>query len=64
MDAVVDRDQVRKLEAYRKEFAHRLDSLDNLKKELQMHHPHSMKEMLDVVASILESYDLISRVKQ
>ncbi len=61
MSKVADEEQIKKLSAYRKEFAHRLDSLEKLKKEFGVHHPHRMKEMLDVINSILSSYKVCFR---
>jgi hypothetical protein len=44
------------LEQYRKEFAHRLDSLDNLKRELEIRQPQDIEEMIDTVLVALNSY--------
>jgi hypothetical protein len=56
INSVVDEDILAKLSEYRTRFAHRLDSLDNLKQELEVHHPQSLQEMLSVVAVVLEQY--------
>ncbi|MEM8723259.1 MAG: hypothetical protein AAGE84_28900 [Cyanobacteria bacterium P01_G01_bin.39] len=44
------------LAQYRKEFAHRLDSLDNLKRELDVRQPQDIEEMLNTVSAALNSY--------
>ena len=45
-----------KLEQYRNEFAHRLDSLENSKRELQNRQPQNIEEMLDTISEVLNSY--------
>lgn len=56
IESVVDDEMLSKLSEYRKQFAHRLDSLENLKQELKVHHSKALQEMLDIVALVLEQY--------
>ncbi|MFG6097341.1 hypothetical protein SPB21_18900 [Leptothoe sp. ISB3NOV94-8A] len=56
IESVVDEETLFKLSEYRKKFAHRLDSLEHLKQELEVYHSKALQEMLDVVASVLEQY--------
>ena len=52
----MDDEILSQLNKYRKEFAHRLDSLDNLKRELDNRQPQDIEEMLDTVSKALNSY--------
>lgn len=57
IDSLIDKSLIEKLASYRKEFAHRFDSLDNLKRELQnVSTVKRLNAMIDVVTEILESY--------
>ena len=56
VDKILDDETLSQLERYRKEFAHRLDSLDRLKRELNNSQPQDIKEMLDTVSKALNSY--------
>ena len=53
---ILDNEILSQLAEYRKEFAHRLDSLDNLKRELDIRQPDDIKEMLDTANAALNSY--------
>ncbi|MFM2315391.1 MAG: hypothetical protein RLZZ04_4669 [Cyanobacteriota bacterium] len=56
INKVLDDKILSQLEQYRKEFAHRLDSLDNLKRELEIRQPQDIQEMIDTVSVALNSY--------
>jgi hypothetical protein len=56
INKVLDDRILSQLERYRKEFAHRLDSLDNLKRELEIRQPQDIQEMIDTVSVALNSY--------
>ena len=56
MEALVDKNLMEKLNIYRKEGAHRFDSLDYLERELQIIRPEGLEARLDVVAEVLERY--------
>ena len=56
MDSFLESETVSKLQQYRKKFAHRLDSLDNLKEELMVNSSNSIKDMLNTVCDLLNSY--------
>lgn len=56
VNKILDDEILSKLSQYRKEFAHRLDSLENLKRELEFRHPQSIEEMLDIVSVALNKY--------
>lgn len=47
---------VGRLAQYRKKFAHRLDTLDNLKEELMINTPDTIKDMLDDIREFLDRY--------
>lgn len=51
-----DIEAIEKLEKYRKKFAHRLDSLENLKTELSSISYEDLKSCLNTVSSVLDSY--------
>jgi hypothetical protein len=57
VNQIVDKDVLSKLEKYRQEFAHRLDSLDNLKRELSCKTPECIDEMLNVALEVLTKYE-------
>jgi hypothetical protein len=56
MNKVLDDKIFIQLQKYRKEFAHRLDSLDNLQRELEIRQPQDIQEMIDTVSVALNSY--------
>lgn len=56
INSFADEETVEKLLNYRKKFAHRLDSLDNLKEELMVSNPSSIEDMLNTVGDLLSSY--------
>lgn len=56
VNKILDDETLLKLSQYRKEFAHRLDSLENLKRELQFRDPQSIQEMLNIVSVALNKY--------
>lgn len=56
MESFSESGTVLKLSKYRKKFAHRLDSLDNLKEELKVNSPDSIKDMLNAVRDLLNGY--------
>lgn len=53
---ILDDKILSQLAQYRKEFAHPLDSLDNLKRELQIRQPKDIEEILNTVNTVLNSY--------
>lgn len=55
-NTILDRKILSELTKYRQEFAHRLDSLDNLKQELEVIKPQCIEKMLDIVSELLNSY--------
>ena len=56
MGSFSELETVSKLEQYRKKFAHRLDSLDNLKEELMVNSSNSIRDMLNTTYDLLNSY--------
>lgn len=56
MKDLIDKEVIEKLGKYRKDFAHRLNSLDNLKKETSVHTTSALLEMLNVVSTVLQQY--------
>ena len=52
----MDDEILSQLDKYRNEFAHRLDSLDNLKRELQNRQPKDIEEILNIINTALNSY--------
>ena len=56
MNKILDDEILSQLAKYRKEFAHRLDSLDNLKRELDNRQPQDIEEMLNTILKALTSY--------
>jgi len=56
IDSVLEKEIISKLHGYRKRFAHRLDSLDNLKEELMVSNPQAIQDRLDAVCDLLNSY--------
>lgn len=56
MDTLFDKNLIEKLSGYRKEGAHRFNTLDNLERELQIIQPEGLEARLDVVAEVLERY--------
>ncbi|MEN9520464.1 MAG: hypothetical protein RLZZ381_3052 [Cyanobacteriota bacterium] len=57
VNQILDKEVLSELENYRNEFAHRLDSLDNLKRELLDGNPKCIHKMLDVVLKVLTEYE-------
>jgi hypothetical protein len=57
LNQILDNDVLAKIAQYRKEFAHRLDSLDNLKSELDIGSPDGVEQILDVVSIVLNTYN-------
>lgn len=55
-DSILESETVSKLQQYRDKFAHRLNSLDNLKEELMVNSSNSIKDMLNTVCDLLNSY--------
>ena len=55
---LIDEKLIEKLSSYRREFAHRLNSLENFKQEFTSKSAGSMKEMIDIVEKVLEIYEL------
>lgn len=53
---ILDDDTLLKLGSYRDRFAHRLDSLKNLKMELKAIHPDGLAEILSTVEIVLDAY--------
>lgn len=53
---ILDDEILSQLDKYRNEFAHRLDSLDNLKRELQNRQPKDIEEILNIINTALNSY--------
>ena len=51
IDSLVDSESLEKLNKYRDRFAHRLNSLDNLKQEMMAYNPASLEAMLEVRSS-------------
>lgn len=56
IDKILNDGILSQLARYRKEFAHRLDSLDNLKRELEIRQSQDIEEMLNTVSVALDSY--------
>lgn len=56
LNQVLDKDTLKSLGDYRDKFAHRLDSLENLKLELKPSDPNSVAQVLDVVSTVLNTY--------
>ena len=59
INKILDDKILSQLDQYRNEFAHRLDSLENLKRELPVRHPQSIEieKMLDIVSIVLAKYN-------
>ncbi len=60
INKILDDKILSQLDQYRNEFAHRLDSLENLKRELPIRHPQSIEsieQMLDIVSIVLTKYN-------
>ena len=60
INKIIDDETLSQLAQYRKEFAHRLDSLENSKRELPNREPHShsIEKMLDIVSIVLTKYNV------
>lgn len=56
MESFSESETVLRLSQYRKKFAHRLDSLDNLKEEFKINSLDSIKDMLNTVRDLLNGY--------
>lgn len=57
INKIIDDQTLSQLDQYRNEFAHRLDSLENLKRELQIRPPQSIEKMLDILSIVLAKYN-------
>lgn len=57
INKIIDDETLSQLDRYRNEFAHRLDSLENLKRELQIRQPQSIEQMLNIVSKVLVKYN-------
>ena len=53
---ILDKTASLNLEEYRNNFAHRLDSLEKLKLELEPANPDSVTQILNVVSTVLDTY--------
>lgn len=56
VNSLLDPEAIEKLKCYRKRFAHRLDTLDNLKGELNISTPTEIEDRIDTVYNILSAY--------
>jgi len=56
IDSLLNPVIVSNLHDYRKKFAHRLDTLDNLKEEMRVNHPKDIQDRLDTVNNLLSIY--------
>lgn len=55
-ESIQDGDLLQKLHDYRQEFAHRLDSLDNIGKELELTAYEDIDQRLSVVSQVIKNY--------
>lgn len=56
LEQLPNKDVIDQLEIYRDDFAHRLDSLDKLKRELEPPNPQQIEKMINTVSTVLEIY--------
>ena len=56
---ILDKKAIENLSFYRKKFAHRFDSLENLKKPLTYNTPQSIDKFLNVISIVLNGYEKI-----
>lgn len=56
LDKILDNEIITELAEYRKYYAHRLDSFDNLQRELEFKQPQDIEKMLDNVSAVLVAY--------
>ncbi|NJM76737.1 MAG: hypothetical protein HC852_14290 [Acaryochloridaceae cyanobacterium RU_4_10] len=56
LEGIQDEESVRRLHDFRHDFAHRLDSLDNIVKELELPGYENIDQRLSVVSTVIEDY--------
>ena len=56
LEQLPNKEVIDQLEIYRGDFAHRLDSLDKLKRELEPPNPQKIEKLINTVSKVLEIY--------
>lgn len=56
LTGIIDKELLETLGKYRKDFAHRLDNLENLSKALTYHPPNFIDEVLNNISKVLDGY--------